>query len=99
MKPASTILRVMSISHTEFLRSLKPLGKYYPYRIDESRRQILLTDRERRIEIRLGKQQRKLLGALDLPETTVEFRFHACEQRDIERFFSRFDICFRRGGG
>lgn len=99
MTPVSTILRIMSISHAEFLRSFKPLGRYYPYRIDDSRRQIQLKDRERRIEIRLGAEQRRHLGALCLPETTVEFQFHAFERNEIERFFARFDLCFRRGGG
>jgi hypothetical protein len=91
--------RVMTISHAEFLRSLNPLGRDYPYRIDEQGRQILLTEGERRIEIQLGEERSKRLGALTLPETTVDFRFHGFEAQDMERFFFRFDLCFRRGGG
>ncbi|MEJ2692727.1 MAG: hypothetical protein P8166_06600 [Candidatus Thiodiazotropha sp.] len=89
----------MSISHAEFLRSLEPLGKYYSYRIDDSQRQILLQGKDQHIEIRLGNEQRKQLGALELPVTTVEFRFDTSKQQDIESFLSRFDLCFRRGGG
>ncbi len=99
MKPVTTMRRVMTISHTEFLRSLVPFGKHYPYRIDESGRRILLTDDERRIEIRLGEEGRRRLGSLELPETAVEFRFHQAEPATVDRFFSRFDLCFRRGGG
>ena len=99
MKPTTTIQRVMSISHAEFLRSLEPLRKHYPYQIDDSQRQILLQDKDQHIEIRLGDERRKQLGALELPVTTVEFRFDAGKQQDIECFLSRFDLCFRRGGG
>ncbi|MEJ2453002.1 MAG: hypothetical protein P8103_02440 [Candidatus Thiodiazotropha sp.] len=99
MKPGISVRRVMSISHAEFLRSLIPLGKHYPYRIDESEGRILLTDHDRQIEIRLGREGRRRLGALELPETAVDFHFHASDPTTVERFFARFDLCFRRGGG
>jgi hypothetical protein len=99
MTSVTTIQRIMSISHGEFLRSLKPLGKHYPYRIDDMGRMIHLSDEARTIEIRLGTEGRRRLGALELPETAVEFHFHGFEAEEIERFFFRFDLCFRRGGG
>ena len=99
MKPATRVRRVMSISHAEFLHSLVPLGKHYPYRIDASAGTILLNDAEGQIEIRLGQEGRKRLGSLELPETVVEFRFLSGTPEAAERFFARFDICFRRGGG
>ncbi len=99
MKPVITIRRVMTISHTEFLRSLVPFGKHYPYRVDESGDCIFLTDDGRQIEIRLGQEGHRRLGSLELPETTVEFLFHQAEPATVDRFFSRFDLCFRRGGG
>jgi hypothetical protein len=99
MTPVITIRRIMSISHGEFQRSLKPLDKHYPYRIDVAGRTIHLRDGERTIEIRLGTEGRRRLGALELPETFVEFHFHDFEAQEIDRFFFRFDLCFRRGGG
>ena len=91
--------RVMSISHAEFLRSLKPLGRYYLYHIDERGLKIQFVEDNRRIEIRLGEERQKRLGVLILPETTVDFHFYASNPQDIARFFFRFDLCFRRGGG
>lgn len=91
--------RVMSISHAEFLRSLQPLGRNYPYCIAPTGREIRLRDGERLVEIRLGEESRRRLGALELPETRIDFLFHDFEPAAMERFFNRFDLCFRRGGG
>jgi hypothetical protein len=99
MKSVTSVRRVMTISHAEFLRSLVPLGRHYPYLIDESACRIQLTDDDQQIEILLGQEGRKRLGALELPETAVEFRFHPSDPTAVERFFARFDLCFRRGGG
>ena len=99
MRARTTVRRVMSISHAEFLRSLVPLGKHYPYRIDESQHTIRLSDGEDQIEIRLGLEGRRKLGALELPETRVEFLFQTDTPAAVECFFARFDLCFRRGGG
>lgn len=99
MNPETTRRRVMSISHSEFLHSLKPFGRYYPYRIDAQGQHIKLTDGDRQVEIRLGKERQNRLGALTLPVMDVDFHFHAFDPPEIERFFHRFDLCFRRGGG
>jgi len=99
MSQVITTQRVMTISHGEFLRSLQPLGRDYPFHIDEQGRHIQLTMGTNRIEILLGEERSKRLGALTLPETTVDFHFHGFEADDVERFFFRFDLCFRRGGG
>lgn len=99
MNQCLTTQRVMTITHAEFLRSLQPLGRDYPYTLNEQGRHILLSQGERRIEIQLGEERSKRLGALNLPETTVDFSFHGFGPQEMERFFFRFDLCFRRGGG
>lgn len=99
MSRVTRIRRNMSISHAEFLRSLAPLGKHYPYEIDPSRQCIRVTGKAGLIQILLGEERRKHLGSLELPETTVEFRFPALNKQEIELFLSRFDLCFQRGGG
>ena len=99
MSPAHTVARLMTISHAEFRRSLAPLAALYPYRIDASGRGIKLQDGENQIEIRLGEEQRIRLAALELPQTCVEFVFHAGDAEAIAAFFARFDLAFRRGGG
>ncbi len=99
MTPEPTVRRMMSISHAEFLRSLEPLGRYYAYRIEPSGREVLVQDPMGQIEISLGEEQRHRLGSLQLPQTMVTFRFGLLDTGSVERFLSRFDLCFRRGGG
>lgn len=94
-----TLQRLMSISHAEFLRCLEPLARDYPCHIEESGRRIVLTAEAGEIDIRLGEEGVRRLGALTLPETAVTFHFESGDDEAVERFLSRFDLCFRRGGG
>ena len=96
---AHTEIRLMAISQAEFLRSLTPLKKYYGYHIDEAKRRIVVNDGPRSVEIHLGPEASKRLGALRMPAIKVELSFHGFTQEELERFRYRFDLCFRRGGG
>ena len=90
---------LMSISHTEFLRCLEPLGRDYPYRSDETGKRIILRAGDGHVKIRLGEERSRHLGSLELTEITIDIQFHNVEADTRERFFRRFDLCFRRGGG
>jgi hypothetical protein len=94
-----THTRVMSITHAEFLRSLLPLKKYYQYKIDDNGKLILISDEQRVVKIRLGKEGRTVIGSLQMPSTQVELTFSGFTPPDMDLFWSRFDLCFRRGGG
>jgi len=92
-------VRRMAISHAEFLRSLIPLKKYYQYQIDAEQKRIVISDGPRRVEIQLGPQTSQRLGSLHMPATEVALSFHGFTPNERVRFCSRFDLCFRRGGG
>ena len=89
----------MAISHAEFLRSLIPLKRYYQYQIDAEQNRVVIHDGPRRVEIQLGPEQSQRLGSLHMPETEVRLTFHGYTPSELEGFHTRFDLCFRRGGG
>lgn len=91
--------RIMSITHADFLRSLRPLEKYYHYTVDKAAKQVLINDGQRTIQIQLGRQGHIALGSLTMPSTEVTFICRGFSPSEIELFWSRFDLCFRRGGG
>jgi hypothetical protein len=91
------VVKDMTISHAEFFRivprlldnarhELRPDGLTI-YRLDGS------------IEIRLGPESSRSLGAIRLPRTSVELVFRHCAPGAIEAFITDFDHRFRRGGG
>ena len=96
---SQTYTRTMCITHADFLRSLLPLKKYYPYKINDAVNQILIHDDQRVIQIQLGTEGHVELGALNMPSTEVTFTFRGFTPPERELFWSRFDLCFRRGGG
>lgn len=98
-KKAQTYVRVMAITHTEFLRSLAPLNKYYTFKIDPAKTSILINDGPRHIKIKLGPENITRLGALQIPSTEVEFSFTAFSPSELNEFWRLFDLSFRRGGG
>ncbi|MCU7905270.1 MAG: hypothetical protein KZQ76_05310 [Candidatus Thiodiazotropha sp. (ex Epidulcina cf. delphinae)] len=89
----------MSITHAEFLRSLQPLRQHYRYRLEEGGKRIVISDRRLSVEISLGAEGESELGALKMPSTRVALIFRGSDSSEMERFRSRFDLCFRRGGG
>ncbi len=99
MTPVVTLQRLMSISHAEFLHTLEQFGRHHPCQIDTGGRRILIAEANGEVMIELGDQEVRRLGALSLPQTRVGFRFTNLSPPEIERFLSRFDLCFRRGGG
>ncbi len=96
---ARTEVRLMTISHKEFLRSLTPLEKHYQVYIDADQKRIVIRDGTRSVEVHLGPETRQRLGALRLSATEVELSFQGFTPEALARFRSRFDLCFRRGGG
>ena len=94
-----THTRVMAISHAEFRRSLLPLKKYYQYTIDDDAKLIVISDEQRLVKIRLGRESHTRLGSLQMPSTHVTLTLSGFTPPELDVFWSRFDLCFRRGGG
>ena len=87
----------MGLSHGEFLRSLPAAVVGMEFRVQGPRIQVL--DAERRVEIDLGPEQQRRLGALVLPQTPVRLSFHGFSVEKRGEFCKRFDLAFQRGGG
>ena len=94
-----TYVRVMAITHAEFLRSLVPLKKSYSYKIDPAKTLITVSDGPRQVNIKLEPEGITQLGALQMPSTKVEFTFTAFSPSELDEFWRLFDLSFRRGGG
>jgi hypothetical protein len=96
---AQTYVRVMAITHAEFLRSLVPLKKYYAYKVDPAKTSISISNGPRQVNIKLEPESITQLGALQMPSTVVNFSFTAFSQSELDDFWRLFDLSFRRGGG
>lgn len=90
-------IRTMSITQAEFIRSLQPLKKDYPFTVTEEEKKITISDPQ--IEIHLGNQININLGSLNMPSMDITFFFRDMAEQGIEDFWNRFNLCFRRGGG
>ncbi|MEW8691283.1 MAG: hypothetical protein AB2535_09340 [Candidatus Thiodiazotropha endolucinida] len=89
----------MTIAHAEFLRSLSPLKQHYQIEIDEAGREVEISYRGLRAVLQLHEMGPVKLGSLSMPSLKVDFRFEDSAVDEISRFWARFDLCFRRGGG
>jgi hypothetical protein len=94
-----TEVRDMSITHANFIRSMKPLKKYYDYIIDEKNMRIIINDESRQVQLNLGPEKKRHLGSFWLPKVDVEFVFSNYNKSELEIFWQRFELSFRRGGG
>lgn len=91
--------RTMTISHSEFLRSLLPLKQHYRVEINESGREVAISHRSFKVILRLRDNKPVVLGSLNMPSLDVLFRYEEATDDERPLFLKRFDLCFRRGGG
>lgn len=89
----------MSITHSEFLRSLQPLKRHYALHEEDHGSRIVVGAETLSVEIVLGAEGVLSLGSLSVPSTKVDFIFHSSSSDAKAQFLARFDLCFRRGGG
>ena len=89
--------RDMGITHSEFFRTLPAALATLPYTVQGH--DVVISDDTRRLVITLSPEGRRRIAALSLPTTQVHFTFSGYSSQDIERFMSRFDRAFQRGGG
>lgn len=97
-KNTSCIVKTMSLSQSEFQRSIAhlhpPCSKLPPalsYDIREA--SGLVTIRYEPLSPQIHG------GLLELPRARVTLTFHGLNEEQRARFKARFDLTFRRGGG
>ena len=98
-KRTQTYVRVMTITHAEFLRSLSPLETRHSYKLDSHNSIIHITDGIRKVKIKLRPENVKQMGSLQIPVTEVEFTFTEFSPPELNEFWRLFDLSIRRGGG
>ena len=91
--------RMMTISHAEFLRSLLPLRQHYRIDIDKASGEVEISHQRLKAVLSLHENRPLKMGSLSMPSLEVDFNFGNSAADEIARFWSRFDLCFRRGGG
>ena len=91
------VVRDMGLSHREFFRSLQPLEREWQCQIRDDG--VLIHYDEGEIEIILGKEGRRKIATMSLPRTEVRFYFSGLSALQRQKFFHRFDLAYRRGGG
>lgn len=89
--------RDMGVSHTDFFRTLPAALGHRPYSVENGG--VRIEEGDRRILLRLFEQSERVIGALRLPVTRVEFVFAGYPEAEIRVFMRRFDMHFQRGGG
>ena len=93
-----TLLREMGLSYSDFFRSLSLLPDGWVHETYSDGATLKYADGT--IQISLGPQrERRLTELVKIPFIEVIFKFVDLSEAEIDRFQSRFDLTFQRGGG
>ncbi len=96
----TAIKKEMGLTEPIFFRSFKRFIQDIPYTYSESHRTISFQLDNKKVEINLGPEQfRQLSATARLPVMEVEIRLHGFSPSETERFISKFNLRFLRGGG
>ena len=89
--------REMGITHAEFFRSLVPAVA--PATFTVSGRSISVIGAPGKVEITLSEERERRIALLRLPVVDVEIELSGFDPDALDRFLTRFDRAFQRGGG
>lgn len=89
--------REMGITHKEFLRSLAPAVA--PATFTVAGRTISVIGAPGKVEITLSEERERRIALLRLPVVDVDIELTGFAPEALERFLTRFDRAFQRGGG
>ena len=91
------IKREMTITHADFFRLLPSLFEDRFFRRDDL--SIFSNLGDGSMEIKLGPEQNKRLGSLDLMVTEITFHFTNVGESDRRIFLEKLDQVYQKGGG
>ena len=92
-----TLEREMTISHSDFFRTLPKALNLYPYKREENVIKVSLDGGE--ISIILSEERHRQIASLSLPVTDVTFQLKDVAESTKSKFFEQFDRSYHRGGG
>jgi hypothetical protein len=81
------------------MRSLLPLKRYYQIETDQDNGSVVIAGPAFKVVLHLSESDAIALGSLTMPTLQVSFEFEDTSRDEVARFWSRFELCFRRGGG
>ena len=87
----------MSISHHDFFRLLPLALSDMPFTRHGNR--VEARRAGRCVEIDVGPESKRRLGALELPITRISINLSGFGAEEEAAFLERFDLAYRRGGG
>jgi hypothetical protein len=96
MSTPAVVVKEMSLSRTEFAKSVAALAPATPLAGDSLRLPLGTGHVTIAFEAR---PPRRLGGLLEMPQALVSLAFEGVGEEDATRFLHRFDIAFQRGGG
>ena len=94
---AASVVRRMSISRSEFFRTLP--DALDTHALAGSGDRVTVGMPGRHIEILFREETPLRIASLTLPSAVVELRFEGYSEAEIAAALQRFDLYFRRGGG
>lgn len=94
---SSIIQREMTISRDDFFRLLPKALSDYKYEI--SGQTIQVTIMPGVLNIHLLPEETRKIGALELPVIHITFTFENILEEKAQKFFSKFDLAYQKGGG
>ena len=98
MSPETTVRKEMGLTYADFFRSLSQLPRGWVHETFSDGATLKYADGT--IQISLGPQrERRLTELVKIPFIEVIFKFMDLSEAEIDRFQSRFDLTFQRGGG
>ena len=89
--------REMGLSRREFMRTLP--AAIAPLNFQPDEKTISIDHPGGNVQIRLQEMPDRRIGAIQIPKTSVEFRFFGLNEDERSYFMHRFDLHFQRGGG
>jgi hypothetical protein len=94
---AIIVTKEMGLTHRDFYRTFPSVAGSCAWYVTDNT--VTLEDPVGPITISLGPERRRQIALISLPTTILRFEFTLHNQAEVEAFITRFDTCFRRGGG
>jgi hypothetical protein len=91
------VVRRMSISRDEFLRTLPAAVGTSSFTVEDDR--VFVGSDVRLLEIEFKEETPLRIASLVLPSARITLRFEGYNADEMEQTVQRFDLYFRRGGG